>query len=194
LDEAGWVDSNGDGIRDKNGIKMKVIYQTTDNAIRQQIQKMVQGTLKSIGVDVELKVVDAGSFFSDDPATTPNDYHQFLADMQEFFDGNTTPDPRAYLQYWLCDQIPTKANGWTGENVERWCKPEYDALYKQAFGEVNPEKRQQLFIQMNDMLVNDIMSIPLVRRAEVSGISRTIVGVDLTPWDASTWNIKDWRR
>jgi peptide/nickel transport system substrate-binding protein len=47
---------------------------------------------------------------------------------------------------------------------------------------------------MNDMLVNDQVVIPLVRQADISGVSNTLEGVTLTPWDADLWNIKDWSR
>jgi peptide/nickel transport system substrate-binding protein len=59
---------------------------------------------------------------------------------------------------------------------------------------LDPEKRQELFIQMNDILINDGVMIPLVHLGQVSGVSPTLEGLDPTPWDANVWNIKDWRR
>ena len=56
------------------------------------------------------------------------------------------------------------------------------------------EKRQQLFIQMNDLIIEEAILIPLVDRTGVHGVSNTLVGVDLTAWDSELWNIKDWRR
>ena len=47
---------------------------------------------------------------------------------------------------------------------------------------------------MNDKLIADGVVIPLVRQADISGVSNTLVGVDLSPWDADLWNIKDWKR
>ena len=47
---------------------------------------------------------------------------------------------------------------------------------------------------MNDLIINDIVLIPLVHRAQLSAVGNTLSGVRLTPWDADTWNIKDWRR
>jgi peptide/nickel transport system substrate-binding protein len=47
---------------------------------------------------------------------------------------------------------------------------------------------------MNDMLIEDVVLIPVAHSADVSGVSTTIEGVDLTPWDSDLWNIKDWRR
>ena len=98
------------------------------------------------------------------------------------------------MQFWTCSQIPQQSNNWTGLNIERWCSPAYDELYQQAVAELDPEKRRQLFIQLNDMLVEDVVMIPVVFLADMSGVSQTIAGVDLTPWDTNTWNIKDWRR
>ena len=65
---------------------------------------------------------------------------------------------------------------------------------KQSQTELDPGKSQQLFKQMNDLLVKDVVDIPLVRQADISGISNTLTGVNLTPWDADMWGIKDWRR
>lgn len=187
LDEAGWVDTDGDGIRDKDGIRMKVVFQTTaNNPVRQQTQKIVQEGLESIGVDVELWAVDVSTFATD--------LYKFYADMEEYYDGNATPNPGPYMQYWTCEQIPQKANDWSGESVERWCNSYYDALQEKSTTEVDPEKSQQLFIQMNDMLIEDVVSIPLVHRAQVFGASNALVAMDPTPWDSILWNIKDWRR
>lgn len=193
LDEAGWQVGT-DGIREKDGAKMRVFFSTTANTLRQRVQEIVRENLNALGIEVRLNVVDAGDFFSDDPAVAPNDYRRFQADLEEYFDGNSAPDPIDYMRYWTSDQIPQKSNNWSGENVGRWRNPAYDALYQQVTTEITPEKRQQLFIQMNDLLVEDGVMIPLVHLAQVSGVGNSLEGVDLTPWDADTWNIKDWRR
>jgi peptide/nickel transport system substrate-binding protein len=193
LDEAGWTDHNGDGWRDKDGVTMRVVFQTTANdPARQRTQEIVRDNLKAIGVDVSLNIVDSNAFFSDDQ-TNMNSFHRFRADMQEFSDGNLSPDPGAFMKYWLCSSIPQKSNSWSGENAERWCSPQYDALYAQSQREIDPDKRARLFIQMNDMLIDDIVMIPLVHTADLYGASNALTDVDLTPWDASVWNIKDWR-
>jgi hypothetical protein len=57
-----------------------------------------------------------------------------------------------------------------------------------------PNDPKELFIAMNDMIVYNFIVIPLVHRADVVGVGNTLMGVDLTPWDRNTWNIKDWTR
>lgn len=192
LDEAGWKDSNGNGTRDKNGVELKVLFQTSVNPVRQKTQEIVKQSLTSIGVGVELKSIDSSIFFSGDPAN-PDTLARFQADLQMFSGGNSNPDPGTYLKAWTCDEIPQKKNNWSKSNSSRYCNPEYDKLWKQSNTELNPEKRRQLIIQMNDLLIKNQAVIPLISRANVNGVSNRITGVDVTPWDDRTWNIKDWR-
>lgn len=193
LDEAGWKDSNNNGIRDKNGVEMNIVFQTSVNPLRQKTQEVIKQNLELLGMKVELKSIDPSVYFSGDPAN-PDTTERFVADLQMYSTGNTNPDPTAYLKTYTCDEIPQKANNWTGDNVSRYCNKEYDALWLKATTELDPEKRKKLFIQMNDLLVNNFAVIPLVHRSDVVGINQNLLGVDLTPWDLKTWNIKDWKK
>ena len=173
---------------------MSVVSQTSVNTIRQQTQEIVKNALEQIGVEVTLKIIDASVFFSASPDNTNNVWH-FYADLQEYYTGNWSPDPFAHLSNIKCDKIPQEANEWKiGGNMGRWCHPDYDALFEKLAGELDPEKRVQLFIQINDMVIKEVVHIPLVRRADIHGISKTLDGVEFTPWDAATWKIKDWKR
>lgn len=193
LDEAGWKDTNNNGIRDKNGVEMNLVFQTSVNPLRQKTQEVIKQSLEQLGMKVELKSIDPSVYFSGDPAN-PDTTERFVADLQLFSTGNTNPDPTAYLKTYTCDQIPQKSNNWTGDNYSRYCNPEYDALWKQATTEINPEKQKQIWIKMNDMLVNNYIVIPLIHRAEVEGVNQKLTGVNLTPWDLTVWNIKDWKK
>ena len=192
LDEAGWKDSNNDGTRDKNGVEMKVVFQTSVNPLRQKTQEIVKQGLETIGVDVELKSVDASIFFSSDPSNNDTIEH-FYADLQMFTTGNYSPDPSNYLKDYKCDEITQKANNWVGNNYSRYCNSEYDKLWLAATQELDPKKRAEIFVKMNDILINDFVVIPLVHRADVTAISNRLQGFELTPWDRNTWNIKDWK-
>ena len=193
LDQAGWTDSNGNGTRDKTGVEMNVLFQTSVNPLRQKTQEVVKQSLQSIGVGVELKSTDASIFFDGEPANADNSLH-FYADLQMFTTGNSGPDPGAYMKSYLCSEISQKANNWSKDNVSRYCNPAYDALWQKSAVELDPEKRRQLMIQMNDLLVNDAVVFPIVHRAETAGVSNALLGVDLTPWDLNTWNVAEWKR
>ncbi len=66
-------------------------------------------------------------------------------------------------------------------------------LHEQAVVELDPERRRQLFIEMNELLTADVAVIPLYHQNWRVGISTSLTGVGLTPWDVDTWNIADWR-
>lgn len=193
LDETGWIDSNDNGIRDKNGIEMKVLFQTSVNPLRQKTQEIIKQNLQSIGVSVELKSIDASIFFSSDPANKDTVEH-FYADLQMFTTGNLNPDPTAYLKSYTCNSISQQENNWSGDNYSRYCNPTYDKLWQQSTTELDVNLRQEIFIKMNDILVNEVAVIPLINRANVIGISNNLQGIDLTPWDMTTWNIVDWKK
>ena len=193
LDSAGWKDSNGNGIRDRNGVEMQMVFQTSVNPLRQKTQTVVKQNLKQLGMVVELKSIDPSVYFSSDSSNNDTVEH-FYADLQMYTTGNTSPDPAAYMNYMTCNQIPQKANNWSGDNNSRYCNPEYDRTLQQASQELDPKQRAQLFIQMNDLLIDDAVVIPLVHRADVTAFGNDITGYNLTAWDLRTWDIANWKR
>lgn len=193
LDEAGWIDSNNNGIRDKEGREMSILFQTSVNPLRQKTQQIVKQNLQQIGVEVELKSIDPSIFFSGDPASNDT-VERFYADLQMYTTGNTNPDPSAYLQSFTCASIPQESNNWSGDNTSRYCNPEYDQLWQQSTQELDFATRKELLIQMNDFLVKEVVVIPLVHRADVIAISNRLTGVEITAWDLRTWNIQNWKR
>lgn len=81
LDAAGWVDSDGDGVRDKDGVKLSILYQTSTNAVRQDFQALIKDWWNQIGVEVELRNLDASVFFGGDPGS-PDTFQKFYADVE----------------------------------------------------------------------------------------------------------------
>ena len=193
LDEAGWTDTDGDGIRDRDGKPMAVVFQTSVNPVRQKTQTLIAENLEAIGMDVEIKRVRVDDFFSADPAQT-NSINHFYADLQAYTTGNDHPDPTIYLSWWTCDQIASQANQWQKPNNARYCNAEYDALWAAAQQELNPERRAALFQEMDALLAADAAVIPLVHRATANGLSQDLTGLAPTPWDTTTWDIARWQR
>ncbi|MDB9524855.1 peptide ABC transporter substrate-binding protein [Oscillatoria sp. CS-180] len=193
LDEAGWVDTDEDGIRDRDGVPMEIVFQTSVNPVRQKTQTLVEQNLQELGIDVDIKRVRVDDFFSGDPQQT-NSINHFYADMQAYTTGNDHPDPTIYLGWWTCEQIATQANQWQKPNNARYCSAEYDELWEAASQELNSEKRAALFQEMDALLAEDVAAIPIVHRAIANGVSQDLVGLEPTPWDTSTWDIARWQR
>jgi peptide/nickel transport system substrate-binding protein len=163
LDEAGWV-VGADGIREKDGKKLKLLYQTSTNPVRQDFQALIKGWWNEIGVEVELKNIDASVFFGGD-AGSPDTFQKFYADVEMYANNFDGTDPEPYLAQYMCDKIPGPDNQWQGENINRFCDPAYDELVKEMSATAEMGKRSELAKKMNDMLTKDSMVVvPLVDR------------------------------
>jgi peptide/nickel transport system substrate-binding protein len=55
-------------------------------------------------------------------------------------------------------------------------------------------KRALWFIDMNDLLVEDVVVIPVVWRNEVVAVSHRLQGLELTAWDSNLWDLAYWYR
>ncbi len=192
LEKAGWVDSDGDGIRDRNNQPLTLVFQTSIGTIRQATQSLVQEQLAEIGINVLIERVRTEDFFSADPDQTKSINH-FYADMQEYAIGNDIPDPTIYMGWWTCDNIASLENNWQKPNNSRYCDPEYDELWESVRKEQDPDKRNDLFRQMERKLAKDVAVLPIVHRALSNAVSYRITGYNFTPWDASTWDIANWQ-
>ena len=78
-------------------------------------------------------------------------------------------------------EIAQKANNWAGRNLFRWANAEYDRLWREAETELDPVKRAALFIRMNDLLIEEVVVIPVVWRHDVYAVSHTLRGMALSP-------------
>jgi peptide/nickel transport system substrate-binding protein len=191
LEAAGWK-KGSDGIRAKDGKKLKFVYQTSINTPRQKTQAIVKQACQKAGIDLELKSVTASVFFSSDVAN-PDTYTKFYCDIQMYTTTMTQPDPTTFMNQFTTAELATKENKWQGRNITRWTNAEYDKLYKDAEGELDPVKRAAMFIRMNDLAVGDHAVIPVVYRPRVAAISGKL-RADISGWDTDMGNVKDWYR
>jgi peptide/nickel transport system substrate-binding protein len=191
LDGAGWK-RGADGIREKDGKKLKLVYQTSVNSLRQKEQAVVKQAAQKAGIDLELKSVTASVFFSSDVAN-PDTYGKFWCDMQMYTTTMTQPDPERFMDQYLSREVSTKANKWQGRNITRWVSEDYDKTYAAAEAELDPVKRAALFIRLNDLPVKDNIIVPLISRPRVRGATLTLVA-PLTGWDLDFSQLQNWYR
>lgn len=193
LESAGWVDSDGDGVRDKDGVKLSVLYQTSTNSVRQDTQALIKDWWSQIGIETELRNVDGSVFFGGDPGS-PDTFQKFYADVEMYTNNFAGVDPEAYMAKWICADIPSPATQWQGGNIQRFCDPAYDALAEEMSSTVGLEARGALVKKMNDMLMQSYSIIPLIHRGNPSAHINTLGGVKMSDWDSELWNIADWYR
>ena len=190
LEAAGWK-RGSDGIRAKDGRKLRFVFQTTISGPRQKNQQIIKSACQKAGIELELKTVVASVFFSSDVGN-PDTNTKFHADLQMYNIG-TGPDPWYFMNQFHSAEIASKDNKWQGRNISRWRNDEYDRLYMAARDERDPVKRAALFVRMNDLIIDDNVVIPLVASKEVGAMSNRL-RMTLSGWESHLSLLKDWYR
>ncbi|MBI3198372.1 MAG: peptide ABC transporter substrate-binding protein [Rhodospirillales bacterium] len=190
LDKAGWA-RGVDGIRAKDGKRLKLVYQTSINQPRQKNQAIVKQAAQKAGIDMELKSVTASVFFSSDVAN-PDTYTKFYCDLQ-MYNNSSQPDPEIFLRQFCSWEAATKENKWQGRNITRWQNQVYDDTHKAAQVEVDPVRRAAMLIKLNELAVNNQVVIPVVARLGVAAASNKLA-LELSGWDNNTWDLANWYR
>jgi peptide/nickel transport system substrate-binding protein len=186
LDEAGWVDSNGDGVREKNGEDLVVVYGTTNREIRQDTQAVAQQDLAEIGIKLDLQSFDADIFFATYGEDGPSS--NFSLDMMEYSDSPDFPDPNAVV--WRCSEIPSDdyPDGVNGTGV---CDDTLEALFTKQSTQVDPAERQKTMYEITKYLFDNVYWLGLWHDPDLFGISSRLANVKIsgaTPF----FNVAEW--
>jgi peptide/nickel transport system substrate-binding protein len=190
LDAAGWK-RGADGIRAKGDKKLKMVYQTSINAPRQKTQAIVKQAAAKAGVELELKSITASVFFSSD-AANPDIYGRFSTDLQMYTTTQASPDPQTFMEQFASWEVSNKENKYQGRNITRWRNEEYDKLFRSAETELDPVKRAALFVRMNEMVIQNVVVVPVIWRNKVQAVSGRLRGHDISGWDNDTANLYNW--
>lgn len=195
LDDAGWVlDGN---VRSKDGVNLELTYATETNPISQKTQTVVKANLEEIGIAVELESVDPGMFY-DGSAGNELSLNHFYWDMCMYKSVPASPRPISFMNYWYAGEdaanVAQQSNGWAGGNNSRYISDEYDALYEAALQETDADALADLFIQMNDHLINEHVIVPLILVGTPRGMSNKLreENISLAAFSFDYWNIANW--
>lgn len=188
LDAAGWVDSNGDGVRDKDGVDLTLRYGTTTREVRQDTQAVAQQDLAAVGIKLELTNYDSDIFFSGYADNGPAASGQL--DIMEWSDTTNYPDPD--ISYWLCSEIPTDDSP-SGTNWQRICDPELDNLFKLQATQVDFKERQATFQKISKMVYDQVYWLGVWQDPDTWAVGSRLQNVRIsgaTPFfDIEQWDL-----
>lgn len=191
LEAAGWT-KGSDGVREKNGVKLKYVFQTSINSPRQKVQALYKQTCAKAGIEIELKSVTSSVYFSTDIAN-PDTYGKFFADIEMFGRTQTQPDPYFFLSQCVSWEISQKSNGWQGRNFTRYADKEADELYIACKTELDPVKRTAMMVRINEIFCEANVVIPVFSRNRVAAVANNLVNKS-SSWDIDTWDLASWYR
>jgi peptide/nickel transport system substrate-binding protein len=178
LDEAGWTDSNGDGVRDKDGRPFEFTIMTNQgNQQRENTALIIQQRLKDVGIGVKIRVIEWAAFIK-----------EFL-DKKKF---------EAVVMGWTIPLDPDPYNVWhssktaEGElNFISYKNEEVDRLIDEGRFVLDREKRRETYFRFQEILKEDAPYVFLYVPDELACISARIHGVAPAPAGID-YNIAEW--
>ncbi len=186
LDEAGWVDTNGDGIRDKDGVDLQLRYITNQRQIRMDVQAIVQQDFRELGIDVVLENYPSEVFFASYADDGPGARGRY--DIQEFSNSTDFPDPNTTR--WTCAEIPSDDKP-EGINDQGYCNPELDELFAEQARTTEPQARIEIFHQIDQMITDDVIWVGVWYDPDLWAINSRVQNTLVSGADPF-WNIANW--
>jgi len=188
LDEAGWVDSNGDGTRDKDGVELVIQYSTTaGNQLREATQVVVQQMLQEVGIGVEIVNYSYDTLWNgygdDGPiATGQFDLAEWSTQPWDFPDPNTGD--------WLCEEIPSQENP-AGGNWQGVCIEDLNALFHQQATTVDTAARQALYTQIEQIMHEQLFWAGVRTDPDMYAVNDRVKNIRVSGIDPF-WNAYEW--
>jgi peptide/nickel transport system substrate-binding protein len=186
LDEAGWK-VGSDGIREKDGKKLELKMQSTNAAIRAQTTQVMGNDLKAIGIKVNIDLMVSTKFFA---ASGDGPLYSGTYDLG-LFAWVGGDDPLSFI--YLCTEIPTKQNNYTGSNTPAYCNKDFDVVQNKANNSLKQEERKPLYVQAQKIITADLPILPLYQRLNQSLAKTSLRNYKPAPTNTPpTWNAFEW--
>lgn len=196
LEDAGWTDTDNDGVRECHGCS------TAEEGYVMSIELMTYGEygeelelahqligemLEEIGIDVQLSVIEGAVLWADYASGGLEQTGDF--DLNLYDDGYPGIDPTDnQLWYYYYTDAAEPDYGW---NVGRWSNADFDALLDEAYT-LDEDYRKDLFCQMAEIMDEELPQILLWSAIGADAFSNRLVGGQSTTNDLPTWNVADW--
>jgi peptide/nickel transport system substrate-binding protein len=186
LEDAGYVDSDGDGIReDLDGNPLTFTQGNTTKEERLNYQAVAQQQLREVGIDLQILSYDADIMFADYAGDGPSAVGDL--DIMQWSDAPWFPDPDT--AYWLCSEVPSDENPWGGNYFI--CDETLDALLQKQAATVDEAERTAIFHEISRYMHENVYWLGIWEDPDVWILSPRLTGY-LFSGVTCFFNIMDW--
>jgi peptide/nickel transport system substrate-binding protein len=195
LEEAGWADTDGDGIRECHGcssaeegypLSFELATYGEYGPELELAHQLIGEMLEAVGMDTELRVIEGSVMWADAASGGTEQNGDFDLDMYD--DGYPGVDPTDHLWFYY---YSSAAEPDAGFNVGRWINEDFDALLDEAYT-LDEAYRQEVFCQMAEILDQELPQILLFTAISAEAHTTRLQGVQSSANDMATWNVADW--
>ncbi len=156
---------------DAAGVRLHLTYKTSADAFRVAVARVIAAQLAEVGIDVEVRAFEFGTFFAD---IKKGNYQ--IATMQ------TSPitEPDFYHAYFHSSRIPDARNP-DGQNRWHYRNAELDRLTEQGRAELDRDKRKAIYAETQRLVARDLPVIPLWHEDNVVLTNVDVQGYTIVP-------------
>lgn len=198
LEEAGWTDGDGDGVRECNGCKYAEagtplrlkLQTTTGNQLREEAEQLIIEMMREIGLEFYIENVPSSELFGSWSSGAFRKHGQYDVLMYTTSDGL---DPQSQMfGYFHSSQMPLEANGGTGFNYSRWVNAAADAAIEAAGATPDEAERKAQYQIACEQIAEELPHVYLYDRSDVHLSRSNVVNFEVNPWGNQTWNAEEW--
>jgi peptide/nickel transport system substrate-binding protein len=195
LEEAGWTDSDGNGIRECHGcataeegyvMEVELITYSEYGEVLALTEQLIGEQLNSIGIGTRLTVMEGSVMWADSASGGIEQLGDFDLDLYD--DGYAGVDPTDFLWQYYAADAALPDYGW---NVGRWYNEEFEGLLSEAYT-LDETYRQEIFCRMAEILYEEVPQILLFTTINADAFNNQLSGLQSSPNDMVTWNAADW--
>ena len=185
LEDAGWTDADGDGVREKDGNPLSLKFTTTTAQFRQTWAAVAEQNLADCGIQIIRLHTPASWWFGDSTGLQRRDF-----ELGAFaWVGQANPAGRTL---YACNQIPLPSNNWEGQNYMGWCNQEASQAIVLANNTLVRDERAAAYNIVEEKFAEDMVSLPLFQRAEAEAWSNNLLNFKPDPTEYSSANSWEW--
>ncbi len=187
LDEAGWTLAEGADFRSNaNGDELSVKFTTTTAQFRQTWGGVFVQNMAACGIRIVPLYAPASWWFGDSTGLSRRDF-----DLGAFaWVGEADPGGTSL---YACDQIPSPASDWNGQNYMGWCNEAASNAIKLANNTLDRDERIAQYAIVQQEFAKDMISLPLFNRVEVLATNKDLAGFEPAPGEPyASYNSHEW--
>ncbi|MBC8162885.1 MAG: peptide ABC transporter substrate-binding protein [Roseiflexaceae bacterium] len=189
LDEMGYADLDGDGIRaSPDGLTLTLqLLTTADSPLRAEVARRFSADMRAIGIAIETTEASSTDLFAPEGPLYQRQFELAL------YSWKAEPNANG-LSLWNCNAVPSLENNFQGENFAGWCFRDADMAIRRGATTLDLNERKAQYLRQQQIWTQELPGLPLFQRLSTVALAPGVIGPEADTFAPITWNVAAWRR